>query len=155
MAVRKLILEKLLAAEVSCQQNGPDKAARLISDEELHEIRRLWRKEEGDWEDALPAIVKKTTGRDLDWLAEDGAASTLVDNEVLEEVCREAQIPTGLIRELVDLERDLQGLGRRSAVYDRLERILAKDWRSSSEVFKAIGWKPELDTDEEGAGDAS
>lgn len=156
LSVRKQILRRLLAAQQLVRQHGPDPKMKLISDEELHEIRRLWRTEEGDWEDAVPQIFRETVGEDLDWVEEDMAGSTVMDSRILEEVCREQGLPPGVLKELIDLERDLQGLGRRGAVYDRIDRILAKDWRTPEEVFSAIGWKPETEVDEvEEDGDAN
>ena len=129
--------------------SGPDPQQKLISDAELHEIRRLWRADEGDWEDAVPRIYREIIGEDLEWIDEDAAGSTSLDGRVLEQVCAEAGVPTELLRELIDLERELQGLGRRTAVYERMDRILKKDWRPGEEVLAAIGWKPESDEDEE------
>ncbi len=143
LSVRKEILRRLLKAEKLVQRNGPDPMGRLISDEELHEIRRMWRSEEGDWQDSIPTIYREVTGQDLNWVDEDAAGSTLLDNGVLERVCQEQQLPPGIIRELIDLERDLQGLGRRTSVFDRIDKIMRKDWRSADEVFKQIGLNPE------------
>lgn len=155
--VRKEILRRLLTAEQSVRTHGPNPHARLISEDELHAIRHIWRTYEGDWEDSVPQIYKEVTGSDLDWIAEDMAGSTEFDNRTLEAVCAQHDLPPGLLRELVDLERDLQGLSRRSSVYERMDRILAKDWRSAEEVFAAIGWRAESESDavEEDASDAA
>lgn len=48
---------------------GPDKYLELITEAELHEIRRIWRKERQDWEDSVPLIYAEMTGETLDWLA--------------------------------------------------------------------------------------
>jgi len=44
------------------RQNGPDPNIELISEEELYEIRRLWRIERQDWEDSVPLIYFEETG---------------------------------------------------------------------------------------------
>ncbi len=148
LAVRREILSKLLRAQTEVRRRGPDPKAELVSAAELHEIRRLWRTEEGDWEDAVPSIYREVTGEDLDWIDEDTAGSTALDSRILEESCGEHGVQAGLLRELIDLERDLQGLGRRGAIHERIDRILAKDWRTAAEVFDAIGWKADAESDE-------
>jgi DNA sulfur modification protein DndC len=147
--VRKDVLVRLLKAQQLVRATGPDSQQKLISDAELHEIRRLWRADEGDWEDAVPRIYREIVGADLEWIDEDAAGSTSLDSRVLERVCTEAGVPSELLRELIDLERELQGLGRRTSVYDRMDRILKKDWRPDEEVLASIGWKPGTDEDEE------
>ena len=151
LKVRQEIFRKLLLAEKDIRRTGPDSNARLISKEELHEIRRMWRTEEGDWEDTLPRIYREATGEDIEWVAEDTAGSTVLDARVLEEVCSAQNLPVGLLKELIDLERDLQGLGRRGGIYERIDDILVKDWRTAEEVFKDIGWRADGEELEEDA----
>jgi DNA sulfur modification protein DndC len=45
LEVSKQMLEKVLQAQLAVRQNGPDPNLTLISEEELHEIRRIWRTE--------------------------------------------------------------------------------------------------------------
>lgn len=154
MAIRKQILRKLLEAQKAVRENGPDSSIELISREELHEIRRLWRSEEGDWEDSIPKIYREVTNQDLDWIEEDTAASSPLDNNTLLDVCAKHDLPPQLLKELVDLERNLQGLGRRSGIFDKIDRILTKDWRDGAAVMEQIGWKPDAgDAHEERGGD--
>lgn len=150
LTIRREILRKLLEAQLEVRRRGPDPKAKLITDEELHEIRRRWRTEEGDWEDTVPQIYRQVSGEDLDWVDEDTAGSTALDSRILEEVCSEHGMPPALLRELIDLERNLQGLGRRAAVHERIDRILGKDWRTAEAVFKAIGWRAYAESDEIG-----
>lgn len=155
MEVRKEILRRLLLAQQLVRKNGPDKAARLISEEELHRIRQLWRTEEGDWEDSIPGIYREATGESLDWVDDDLAASSIVDQQVLSTVCQEEDVPAGVLRELIDLERSLQGLGRRVSVYDSIDKVLRKDWRTAEEVFREINWKAQNELEEEEEPNAS
>jgi hypothetical protein len=55
------------------RQHGPDKDARLISTDELMEIRRLWRTEEQDWEDSVPAIYREETGQEIGHTVDDSS----------------------------------------------------------------------------------
>lgn len=141
--LRKEILRKLLIAQKYVQTKGPDPTMKLISDAELHEIRRLWRTEEGDWEDSLPKIYREVLGEELDWVEEDSTASTSLERDVLERVAARHQLPPEILRELIDLERQVQGLAKRGGIYDKIDRILAKDWRTAEEVLTEIAWQPE------------
>ncbi|MEZ4453125.1 MAG: DNA phosphorothioation system sulfurtransferase DndC [Nannocystaceae bacterium] len=136
--VRKEILRRLLEAQMAVRRDGPDKEAVLIFEDELHDIRRIWRTEEGDWQDSLPRIYEEVTGESLAWVEEDAAGSSSMDNAVLEAVCKREGLPAGLLRELIDLERDLQGLGRRSNVYERIDSILGKDWSDQESILREI-----------------
>jgi DNA sulfur modification protein DndC len=136
--VRRDILRRVLEAQEKCRKVGPEPNIELISQDELHEIRRLWRVEEGDWEDTVPRIYRSVTGRDLDWIQEDGPASSELDERVLTEVCKEHDVPAGLMRELLDMQRRLQGLGRRVGVQAEIEKILRKDWEDPDEVLTRV-----------------
>ena len=136
--VRRDILRRVLEAQEKCRKTGPDSSIELIRRDELHEIRRLWRVEEGDWEDSLPHIYRSITGRDLDWIEEDAPASSEIDERVLTEVCEDHDVPAGLMRELMDMQRRLQGLGRRVGVQAEIEKILRKDWDNPDEVLARI-----------------
>ena len=148
LSIRREILSRVLQAQEQVRKSGPDPKIELIGDDELHEIRRIWRTEEGDWEDSVPRIHRETTGQDLDWVQEDAPASSKLDHEVLGEVCDEQEIPMGLMRELMDLQRKLQGLGRRHGVQHEIEKILSKDWRDPEQVLAQIGWTPGSDRDD-------
>ncbi len=139
---RREILRRVLHAQEKVRRTGPDPNIELISHEQLHEIRRIWRVDEGDWEDSIPKLYRDVTGREIRWIEEDAAAPTELDERVLVEVCKEHELPSGLMRELMDLQRELQGLGRRHGVQNRIERILAKDWRDPKAVLAQIGWSP-------------
>jgi len=145
--VRREILRRVLEAQEKVRKTGPDPEVQLISPEELHEIRRIWRVEEGDWEDSLPRIYRGATGRDLELVEEDAPASTELDERVLLEVCEEHDVPAGLMRELVDLQRKLQGLGRRCGVQNEIEKVLKKDWSDPQKVLAHIGWTPDAAED--------
>lgn len=151
--VRRDILHRVLEAQEKVRKTGPDPTIELISHEQLHEIRRLWRVEEGDWEDSIPRIHREATGRDLEWVQEDAPASNELDERVLVEVCEEHEVPAGLMRELMDLQRKLQGLGRRQGVQNEIEKILKKDWRDPQQVLAEIGWTPGGADDELGGED--
>jgi DNA sulfur modification protein DndC len=152
LEIRREILRRVLQAQEEVRLAGPDASIELISEDQLHEIRRIWRAEEGDWEDSVPRIHREVTARDLKWVQEDAPAPNKLDEQVLVEVCEEHEVPAGLLRELMDLQRELQGLGRRHGVQNRIERVLSKDWRDPQQVLASIGWRPDgeaLELDDE------
>lgn len=150
----KTLLRRLLEVQVRIQKEAPfGEAPLLILDSELHEIRRLWRTERGDWEDSVPRIVREVLGRDLDWVVEDAAAFTTEDGALLDIVCREHDVPTELIVKLIDVERAAHGLKRRHAVHTRIEDALRQEWRDVdtlvAERREALGMIAEAPTDED------
>jgi DNA sulfur modification protein DndC len=138
LGVRREILRRVLEAQEQCRKTGPDPTLNLIRHDELHEIRRLWRVDEGDWEDSLPQIYRSVTGKDLDWAEEDASASSELDERVLTEVCDAHDVPIGLLRELMDLQRRMQGMARRHGVQNEIEKILKKDWDDPEEVIARV-----------------
>ena len=146
--VRREILRRVLEAQEKVRRTGPDPNIELISQDQLHEIRRIWRVEEGDWEDSIPRIHHQVTGRELEWVQEDAPASSELDERVLVEVCEDHGVSAGLMRELIDIQRKLQGLGRRHGVQNEIEKILNKDWRDPDRVLAEIGWTPDGDGDD-------
>ena len=54
---------------------------------------------------------------------------------MLVEVCKDHDVAAGLMRELMDLQRKLQGLGRRHGVQNEIEKVLKKDWRDPDKVL--------------------
>lgn len=126
----KTLLRKLLETQVEVAKEAPvGEAPILIHEAELHEIRRLWRTERGDWPDTVPRLVRDVLGRDLDWVAEDSVAFTADDGELLEEICGEHDVPTELVIKLLDIERASHGLKRRHAVHTRIEDAFRVEWR--------------------------
>lgn len=147
--VRRDILRRVLEAQEKCRRTGPDADLELIGQAELHEIRKLWRVEEGDWQDSLPVIYRTATGRDLAWIEEDASTSSELDERVLNEVCCEQDLPLGLMRELIDMQRRLQGLGRRVGVQTEIDKILRKDWDDPDEVLTRIRQRQVVSTNYE------
>ena len=120
MDFRKQILRRVLEAQEECRLEGPEKDIVLISDDELHEIRRMWRTEEGDWEDSIPLIYHEVTGEHLDWVMDADGGSSAEEHALLQSVADEHELPLGLLKEMVDLERNTRGMSRRSGVFQKL-----------------------------------
>lgn len=132
--VRRDLLRRLLEIEREIQRDGPDSEARLIRDDELQEIRRIWRTEEQDWEDSVPTIYQNVTGRDYPWLQEDVTTFSSADAALLAKVCDKHDVPHRLIGKLIDLERDMQGMSRRAGIFKKIDKVFREDWQAEQEV---------------------
>ncbi|HVO53121.1 MAG TPA: DNA phosphorothioation system sulfurtransferase DndC [Solirubrobacterales bacterium] len=133
------VLTRLLKAEREVRELAPaDHLVELISVEELLEIRRIWRYERQDWEDSLSAIVEEATGFELDLPLDDQAFLDSEDEALLGELAAEHDVPLGLVKQLIDTERDLQGLRRRSRIMKEIEGALSQEWRGEEEIAEEI-----------------
>ncbi len=130
------VLKKLLIAQLDVRRNGPDPNIELISHDELHEIRRLWRTEKGDWEDSLPKIYQEVTGEKLPWVEDDIGSFGANESELLKRVCDERGLPIMLLKKLLTAELQSQGMRRRSSVYSKIDRILHEEWRDEAEILQ-------------------
>lgn len=126
----RTLLKKLLIAQVQAQRTAPlGETIQLIHEAELHQIRRLWRAERGDWEDSVPSIVQEVLGRSFNWVQEDAVAFSAEDAKLLRSICAEHQVPADLVTRLIDIERAAHGLKRRHAIHTRIEDLLSQEWR--------------------------
>ncbi len=133
------VLRRLLAAQEEAARLAPSgQVVRLIDDDELHEIRRIWRYERHDWSDSLPQIYEEATGRRLSWVADDTAGFGAEDEQLLAGLCDEHGVPLGMVKRLLDTERALQGLKRRSTIMTRLDAVLGQEWRAEDELAAVI-----------------
>lgn len=135
LATSKEMLERVLRAQRAVQRTGPDPAAVLISEEELHEIRRIWRTERQDWEDSVPQIYGRVNGSDLDWPADDNDPFDGQQGKLLESICQEYDVPFDLIAKLLEEERRAHGMARRAGIQKALTSVLAQEWRSEIEIL--------------------
>lgn len=129
----KEILEELLNTQNEVRREGSDPDIKLITDEELEEIRKIWRTERQDWEDAVPRIYAEVVG-DRDWIVDDTLSFTKKDKEILESVCAEKGISVTLVAKLLDTERQMDGMSRRAKIQSRIDEIFHEDWRSEEEA---------------------
>ncbi|RWQ46781.1 DNA phosphorothioation system sulfurtransferase DndC [Mesorhizobium sp.] len=126
----KTLLHRLLETQVRVQRDAPPgDDTLLIHDAELHEIRRIWRAERGDWADSVPGIVRGVLGHDLNWVLEDAVTFTGEDARLLDAACAERGVPSELVVRLLDVERAAHGLKRRHAVHTRIEEVFRQEWR--------------------------
>jgi len=131
---RKEFLTRLLEAQNSVRKNGPDPKMSLILVEELHEIQRIWRMEQGDWENSVYQIYEKITGEKISPVQEDIGGFTKLEQAILDEVCEKNNVPKLLVSRLLHAEFDSQGMTRHSKVYPKIGKILSEEWRGFEEI---------------------
>ena len=134
----KELLERLLTTQQQVRKEGPDPNIKLITDSELEEIRKIWRTERQDWEDAVPQIYAEIVG-ERDWIVDDTFSFSKKDKEILEAICDEREVPVTLVSKLLDTEQQMDGMSRRAKIQDRIDEIFHEDWRSEEEVNSNIG----------------
>lgn len=147
---RRELLRKLLKTQIEIRKLKNDSSIKLIRKRELYRIRQLWCNDEGDWEDSLPKIYEEVLGEKLDVPRDDWSGMGKTEHDILQEVCAQHNIPKGLVTELFDLERRHHGMSRRSKIFDKIDSIFKKDWRTREEVFAEIGY--EMSVEDDGVG---
>jgi DNA sulfur modification protein DndC len=116
---RKVLLEKLLKTE---KQAG----IKLIRDEELLEIRRIWIQDDADWDDSLNKIYKKVYEREF-------IKESL--NFSFKEKDKKYLHP--LIIKLVNAIKNSSN--NKNLLISRVEKILKEDWLEEDEILKLLG----------------
>lgn len=135
LEVRKDLLRRLLQVQKQVRTTGPNPNERLIGAEELFEIRRLWRSEAQDWEDSVPKIYREVMGEDLDWIADDQPTFSSEERRMLDSICERNDVPSTMVAKLLDIERELHGMSRRSSIHQKIASVLEEDWRSEDEII--------------------
>ncbi|WP_341503872.1 DNA phosphorothioation system sulfurtransferase DndC [Gallaecimonas sp. GXIMD4217] len=131
---RKQWLEELLTIEKGLNLKG--QKITLITEPELHAIRQQWLKDpnEPDWHDSVPKIYKAVYGAELNWVEDDQVRFSGDDVELLQQLSDEFSVAPEMIMKLIELELSMDGLGRRSGIFSRIESILKQDWGSLEEI---------------------
>jgi DNA sulfur modification protein DndC len=135
LEVRKDLLRRLLSVQKRVRSEGPNRAEELISAEELHAIRRIWRSESQDWEDSVPKIVGEVLGDVIDWPVDEQPVFSTEERKLLDAICERHSVPSDMVAKLLDVEREYHGMNRRSAIHKRIAAVLEEDWRSEEEVL--------------------
>jgi DNA sulfur modification protein DndC len=133
----RYMLEKVLSIQEKLQAVEAAPNLTLISQEELFEIRRIWRTERQDWEDTVPKIYYRVTGMTLDCPPDDDYPFSDEHKKLLSSICREYEVPFELIARMLEAERETRGMARRAGIYKALGSELGRDWRSEKEILSA------------------
>ncbi len=128
-------LRRVLRAQKRLQEEGPDRALTLVSTEELHEIRRLWRTERQDWDDSVPTIWAEVYGYDLGWPSDDDTPFDTDQKALLSDICIEYGVPFDLVAKLLEAERRSAGMARRAGIGKAIGGVLAQEWRTEDAIL--------------------
>lgn len=135
----KYLAERVLS--IQAQLPAEAEGFELISEPELLEIRRIWCSDRHDWEDSLPRIFERCSGRK--WFPiSDSFRDNTQEARLTDAVATAHGVPPMLLRKLIDAERQSYGLRRRSDIYKQLNRIFDQDWRDDEAVvadLKSMG----------------
>lgn len=131
----KHMLRRVLEIQQVVRRQGPDPNLELISEDELFEIRRIWRTERQDWEDSVPRIFREINGSDLKWPADDDAPFDAEHKALLSSICSEYDVPFELVARMLEAERQMKGMARRAGIYKALGAELAREWRNEEEIL--------------------
>ena len=132
--VSKRMLEQLLRMDQELSQTVPGGSLRLISEDELLEIRRIWRTERDDWEDSVAEIVSRVRATPWAPPSDDFWGLGAHEKRLLQTLCAEKGLPFSLLAKLLEQERRTLGMARRSSIHKSIEHILGQDWRSDEEL---------------------
>jgi DNA sulfur modification protein DndC len=130
-------LENLLEAQIKVQKNGPDENMELIREDELHEIQRIWRMEEGDWQESAYQIFEKVMKRKIERVSNDLGGFKKDEQDLLTIVCQKHKVPVKLVSKLLNAEFENQGTPRRSKIFGKIKKILSEEWREDVEEILA------------------
>ncbi|MDE0067947.1 MAG: DNA phosphorothioation system sulfurtransferase DndC [Acidimicrobiaceae bacterium] len=126
-------LRLVLEAQTWVRMHGPRdvRDIKLITMEELHEIRRIWVADKHEHEDLLPSIYEETTGQPFPGQTrfDDQFPFQAEDLDELQELCR-SELQYELIRELISVEHNHRTAARRSGL-----------WRDIESAFNRSGYE--------------
>ncbi len=131
---RAQLLAAVLKAEIAARRLGPTevKALKLVTLEDLEEIRRIWIMEKHEIEDILPGIYEKTCGETYPGKRlEEGHAFKAEDMVLLKEICKNQAadiegLHYELIRDLLHIEHQNRTMVRRSGLFHTLDKTLER-----------------------------
>lgn len=126
LEARKEILERLLRAQKNIE-NPNDDSYKLIQEEELQEIRKIWFAH-GDLEDSLPDLFRKVFGYDLDWQKDNKLSFEEEDLAQLELICQEENIDYALMKKLLIIQREYVGLKIKRGLSDKISAALTQEY---------------------------
>jgi DNA sulfur modification protein DndC len=142
----KILLRKLLEAQKSVRENGPNPQFTLIQQKELHEIRRIWMTQRSDWDDSVAKIYEEVMGEHIDWTKDDLGSFSQTEQDLLKKICDEQKLPLRLVTKLLDVELQTQRMTHRSSIYNRIGDVLSEDWLSEEEAKKKMAMPDAIDT---------
>ncbi len=129
MEFRKEYLEKLLKGQLKVQKMKQDPDMELILEDEIHEIQKIWRMEQGDWKNSAYEIYNRITKKNLQSKKNEMGHFEQTEQEILEKICLDHNVPFRLVSNLLSLELKSQGANRHSRIHNKIKSELSKEWR--------------------------
>ncbi len=122
-------LRRGLSVQEWLQNNAPDDVdeLQLITEKELHEIRRIWVMEKHEIEDRLPVIYEEETGRKFP--GSELNQHQLFDKEsldMLKDTCDGDSLHYEMLRNMLDVEQNFQSMIRRRGLFDAIEEEITR-----------------------------
>ena len=136
-ASREHWLRRVLEAQEQARGEGPPefRNLKLITMDELHEIRRIWLNEKHEFDDSLPRIFHEVTGQEFPRHDIDNNPLRTEDWTLLKEVCGEDEAFFDLQVRLLGIEQSHRGMSRRAGIFEKLEsRFRSGFYRSEQEA---------------------
>lgn len=127
MEFRKTYLRKLLEGQIKVQEHDPDMV--LISEDEICEIQRIWRSEQGDWRNTAYEIYRDVIGVILEDAAEDSGSFGRDEQKLLELACLKHEVPYKLVSNLLNSELELYNGTGHAKIFEKIKKELSKEWR--------------------------
>lgn len=147
--VREEWLRKLLRIQIEINQNGPAEFSdlKLITEEELNIIRKIWLEEKHQFDDSLPQIYYEETGKKLP-LTNNKKESVFGKREwnLLQDVCKEIypdeELMMDLSSKILDVEKRFFEISKRRGIYLEIEKQLKRCfYRNEEEAAAYAGTK--------------
>ena len=132
------MLKMVMEAQKAIREHNGNQDNDLISEEELHEMRRIWRTERQDWDDSVPSLNSEIFGNSIAWDSDDNISFGAEEKELLSHICEEQALPFELIARLLDTERETLGFARRANIKKKIESVLAREWRSEADLLTKL-----------------
>lgn len=133
---REYWLRRLLEVEKIINEIGPPEFAgmKLINDEELREIRRIWLLDKHEFDDILPEIVENIRGEPFSY-QEDFFGSIFGHDEweILQEICEDDPIYLELQSSLLDTEQHAVAFALRRGILNELEALIRRCYYRNEE----------------------
>ena len=117
------MIRKLLEIQREYENRG----VKLITDEELRQIRREWFKR-GLIEDKLPKIYADIFDNDLNWEQNDIQVMNKRQHDVLSKLCEKSGVHISPVIELLKLEAESIGWRTKKQTLEKINDILTKDY---------------------------
>ena len=143
--VREHWLERLLEIQKNIQTNGPEefREYEIITMPEMRNIRRIWVFDKHEFDDTVPRIYKRVTGKtfeDPEWMSSESFGQQEWD--VLKEVCIEEapneELAFELMYSLIDIENHASSMNERKGILDLLEDSIKSNYYQNEEDATAF-----------------